>query len=264
MRRTFLISHPRRQTTLTEQCCVGGAIRWRSGQARGEARRARSDWRDRQARGISFRPACDAVRVRRHGVQSARHAVPLTFLRGYLPYPYGPFPVYGSSGEGHRSPDAEMFEVSRLRDIPIITLSQYDGRRAYPFELVDEIAVSSSRMRADELAGGFGAHFHGVRDSENASCRLRGERKAEGVPDDSRANLTKSRLVRHGRHRSSWHLSRGHMTPVYFGSALKGLACQSVAAIATPRAAAAPQAARPAPSSRPKIRPRFVFNVRRT
>ena len=80
-RRTFaIISHPDAgKTTLTEHLLLlGGAIHAAGRvKARGEARRAKSDWmKIEQERGISVTTRGDDVRISGRGVQSSGHAGP--------------------------------------------------------------------------------------------------------------------------------------------------------------------------------------------
>ena len=105
----------------------------------------------------------DDLRVRRHGVQSARHAGPRRFLRGYLPHADGGrFRGDGDRrGEGHRSPDAEI-----VRGLPSARhsdhhLHQQDGPGGARSVRAGRRnrRSAAARMRADELAGGFGAQF---------------------------------------------------------------------------------------------------------
>ena len=88
-RRTFaIISHPDAgKTTLTEKLLLlGGAIHAAGAvKARGEARRARSDWmKIERERGISVDLRGDDLRISRLHLQSAGHAGPRGFLRGHL------------------------------------------------------------------------------------------------------------------------------------------------------------------------------------
>ena len=80
-RRTFaIISHPDAgKTTLTEHLLLlGGAIHAAGRvKARGEARRAKSDWmKIEQERGISVTSRGDDLRISGRGVQPAGHAGP--------------------------------------------------------------------------------------------------------------------------------------------------------------------------------------------
>ena len=59
------------------------------------------------------------------------------------------------AAKGIEAQTRKLFEVCRLRDIPIITfINKMDREARDPFELLDEIADQlAARMRADELAG---------------------------------------------------------------------------------------------------------------
>jgi peptide chain release factor 3 len=58
----------------------------------------------------------------------------------------------------------KLFEVCRLRDIPIITfINKMDREAQDPFDLIDEIASKlAARSGAALLAGGFGQRFKGM------------------------------------------------------------------------------------------------------
>ena len=91
-RRTFaIISHPDAgKTTLTEHLLLlGGAIHAAGRvKARGEARRAKSDWmKIEQERGISVTSAVMTFEYDGCGVQSAGHAGPRGFFRRHLSHP---------------------------------------------------------------------------------------------------------------------------------------------------------------------------------
>ena len=80
-RRTFaIISHPDAgKTTLTEKLLLQGGAIHLAGEvkARGQARRARSDWmKIEQQRGISVHLQRDDLRAGRHHLQPARYAGP--------------------------------------------------------------------------------------------------------------------------------------------------------------------------------------------
>jgi peptide chain release factor 3 len=147
-RRTFaIISHPDAgKTTLTEQLLLlGGAIRM-AGQvkARGEARRARSDWmRIEQERGISVTTAVmtfefeDAVfnlldtPGHEDFSEDTYRTLTAVELRGQVI----------DAAKGIEAQTRKLFEICRLRDIPIMTfINKMDREARDPFELVDEIA----------------------------------------------------------------------------------------------------------------------------
>ena len=162
LRRTFaIISHPDAgKTTLTEKLLLfGGAIHLAGAvKARGEARRARSDWmKIEQQRGISV---TTSVMTFEYGgavfnlLDTPGHE---DFSRGHLPH--ADRRRFGGHGDrrrqGHRGADAQA-----VRGLPPARradhhLHQQDGPRgADPFELLDEIASTLALdVHADELAG---------------------------------------------------------------------------------------------------------------
>ncbi len=147
-RRTFaIISHPDAgKTTLTEKLLLfGGAIQLAGEvKARGERRRARSDWMAiERERGISVSSAVMTLRARRARLQPARHAGPPGFQRGHLPHAdRGRLRGDGASTrrKGIEAQTRKLFEVCRLRDVPIITfINKLDREGRDPFDLLDEI-----------------------------------------------------------------------------------------------------------------------------
>ena len=95
-----------------------------------------------QDRGISVATSRHDLRARRPGLQPARHAGPRGFLRGHLPHPdRGRRRGDGARRrQGHRGQTRKLFEVCRLRDIPIVTfVNKMDREARDPFELIDEI-----------------------------------------------------------------------------------------------------------------------------
>src|SRR5881398_2708487 len=149
-RRTFaIIAHPDAgKTTLTEKLLLfGGAIQMAGAvKARGEARRARSDWmKVERERGIS-------------GTASV-----MTFE--YAGCPFNLFDTPGhedfsedtyrtltavdsavmviDAAKGIEEQTKKLFEVCRLRDVPIITfVNKLDREARDPFDLLDEIEQS--------------------------------------------------------------------------------------------------------------------------
>ena len=90
-RRTFaIISHPDAgKTTLTEKLLLQGGAIHLAGEvkARGQARRARSDWmKIEQQRGISVTSSVMTFERAGDHLQPARHAGPRGFLRRHLPH----------------------------------------------------------------------------------------------------------------------------------------------------------------------------------
>src|SRR6266699_958476 len=146
-RRTFaIISHPDAgKTTLTEQLLLlGGAIRL-AGQvkARGEARRARSDWmKIEQERGISVTTAVMTFEFE----NAVFNLLDTPGHEDFSEDTYRTLTAADSAvmvidaAKGIESQTRKLFEVCRLRDIPILTfVNKMDRESRDPFELLDEI-----------------------------------------------------------------------------------------------------------------------------
>jgi peptide chain release factor 3 len=138
----------------------------------------------------------------------------------------------------------KLFEVCRLRDIPITTfINKMDREALDPFALLDEI---HSKLAMDTAPiywpAASGQRFAGMLDLEadefvpfrrleageegfgSAERQQRGDGDfLDGVSDDVRAELEEtSELAREGLPKFDLTAFReGHLTPVYFGSALR-------------------------------------------
>ncbi|MCG8692748.1 MAG: GTP-binding protein, partial [Minwuiales bacterium] len=147
-RRTFaIISHPDAgKTTLTEKLLLfGGAIQL-AGQvkARGERRRARSDWmKVERERGISVSASVmtyeydgctfNLLDTPGHEDFSEDTYRTLTAVDSAV--------MVIDGARGIEAQTRKLFEVCRLRDIPIITLvNKMDREAKDPFDLMDEIS----------------------------------------------------------------------------------------------------------------------------
>jgi len=257
-RRTFaIISHPDAgKTTLTEKLLLfGGAINL-AGQvrAKGERRTTRSDWmKIERERGISV-------------VTSV-----LTFEYGGLVFNLLDTPGHEDFSEdtyrtltavdsavmvidaakGIEARTRKLFEVCRLRDIPIITfINKMDRECRDPFDLMDEIEKTLALDTAPMTWPiGRGRDFIGTLDVASAAVRLTGAasgngRAAGAAPHDAmpgaaapmdvaaiaalNPNLDAAALgeefalVRDACKKFDLAAFReGHLTPVFFGSALK-------------------------------------------
>ena len=192
-RRTFaIISHPDAgKTTLTEQLLLlGGAIRL-AGQvkARGEARRARSDWmKIEQERGISVTTAVMTFEFE----DTVFNLLDTPGHEDFSEDTYRTLTAADSAvmvidaAKGIEAQTRKLFEVCRLRDIPIITfINKMDREARDPFELIDEIADQLQLECAPmNWPAGFGAQFpRRVRSwHATSSCRSKGAaRKDRGV-----------------------------------------------------------------------------------
>ena len=147
-RRTFaIISHPDAgKTTLTEKLLLfGGAIQLAGHvKARGERRRARSDWMEiEQQRGISV--TSSVMTFERGGI-----AFNLLDTPGHDDFSEDTYRTLTAvdaavmvidAAKGIESQTRKLFEVCRLRDIPIVTfINKIDREADDPFALLDEIA----------------------------------------------------------------------------------------------------------------------------
>ncbi len=133
----------------------------------------------------------------------------------------------------------KLFEVCRLRDIPIITfINKMDRESRDPFELLDEIektlALDAAPVtwpvgRGRDFMGTIDVATGGVRlldGDAGAAGRLRemtiAEIAALNPQLDAEAVSHELDLVRHACKRFDPRaFSEGHMTPIFFGSALK-------------------------------------------
>jgi peptide chain release factor 3 len=267
-RRTFaIISHPDAgKTTLTENLLLeAGAIR-AAGQVkvRGAARRARSDWmKIEQQRGISVTAAvmtftcdgitCNLLDTPGHEDFSEDTYRTLTAADSAI--------MVIDAAKGIEAQTLKLFEVCRLRNVPILTfVNKIDREGLDPFELMDEIA---SKLALDTAPmtwpAGMGGRLRGVCDPENdrfipydRSSRTAGhvtvplERMSEFMPHDEHAHVVEElQLAREGSPAFDLDLYRGgHMTPVYFGSALAKLGVRELlAAVAAHAPSPQPRAA---------------------
>src|SRR5215467_2951840 len=212
-RRTFaIISHPDAgKTTLTEKLLqFGGAIQM-AGQvrARGNQRRTRSDWLAiEQARGISV--TSSVMTFEQNGV-----VFNLLDTPGHADFSEDTYRTLSAvdaavmvidAAKGIESQTRKLFEVCRLRDIPIVTfINKMDREARDPFELMDEIADQLQLECAPmNWPAGSGLNFHGVYEFESStfvSFPQSEPRKAGDLsflPGDARSKLEEDiELVRH-------------------------------------------------------------------
>jgi peptide chain release factor 3 len=262
-RRTFaIISHPDAgKTTLTEHLLLlGGAIRM-AGQvkARGDARRARSDWmKIEQERGISVTSAVMTF-------EYADAIFNLLDTPGHEDFSEDTYRTLTAAdsavmvidaARGIESQTRKLFEVCRLRDIPIMTfINKMDREARDPFELMDEI---SDQLQLDcapmVWPAGMGLNFKGVYDllrDEFAvfGKNLRVPRAAlsEVLSEDLQAKLLEDIALAQGACPAfdADVYRTGHLTPVFFGSALKNFGVRELmSAVATYAPPPRPQASK--------------------
>src|SRR6201746_1897669 len=171
-RRTFaIISHPDAgKTTLTEHLLrAGGAIQMAGNvRAKGERRRARSDWMGiERDRGISVVTSVMTF-------EYAGCVFNLLDTPGHEDFSEGTYRTLTSvdsavmvidAAKGIEARTRKLFEICRLRDIPIITfINKMDRETRDPFDLLDEIektlALDTAPLtwtigRARSLAGAY-------------------------------------------------------------------------------------------------------------
>jgi peptide chain release factor 3 len=249
-RRTFaIISHPDAgKTTLTEKLLLfGGAIR-AAGEvkARGAARRARSDWmKIEQQRGISV--TSSVMTFEYNGLTFNLLDTP--GHEDFSEDTYRTLTAVDSAvmvidaGRGIEAQTRKLFEVCRLRSVPIITfINKVDREGLSPFELLDEVA---DKLALDvspmNWPAGMGSQFEGLYNFEQNRLSL--ATRFENAETSHDANLTGlddpmlgSALSPEAAHqlRENGELAQlgyaafdetayrnGDLTPVYFGSALK-------------------------------------------
>jgi peptide chain release factor 3 len=248
-RRTFaIISHPDAgKTTLTEKLLLfGGAIQLAGAvKAKGERRRARSDWmKVEQERGISV---TSAVMTYDYGP----HTFNLLDTPGHEDFSedtYRTLTAVDSAvmvldvAKGIETQTLKLFEVCRLRDMPIATfINKLDREGQDPFALLQEI---ESKLALDvspvSWPIGMGRDFLGCYDLLHDKLilmpRSKGEHigagvECQGLDDPKLDELLPAAAV--AKLREDVEMARalckpfdrqayleGHMTPVYFGSAL--------------------------------------------
>ena len=237
-RRTFaIISHPDAgKTTLTEKLLYfGGAIHLAGEvKARGQNRRARSDWmKIEQQRGISV--TSSVMTFERDGITFNLLDTP--GHEDFSEDTYRTLTAVDSAvmvidaAKGIEPQTRKLFEVCRLRSVPIITFVNKVDREGRPvFETLDEVADALALDVAPmSWPVGMGGVFEGVYDfatetiarPEGDSREFLGKRDAAAgaIPDEFAEEIE---LGREGYPAFDLEAYRnGDLTPVYFGSALK-------------------------------------------
>ncbi len=248
-RRTFaIISHPDAgKTTLTEKLLLfGGAIQLAGAvKARGEQRRARSDWmKVEQERGISVTASAmcfDYAGLTFNLLDTPGH-------EDFSEDTYRTLTAVDSAimvidaGKGIETQTRKLFEVCRLRDVPIITfVNKMDREGRDPFDLLDEIEQTLALdVTPASWPIGMGRSFLGCYDLMHDQLVLsaRGEKmtRDEGVtcqglddpkidellPDSAAETLRKEVEMARGlcKPLDVTAYREGHRTPVFFGSAI--------------------------------------------
>jgi len=248
-RRTFaIISHPDAgKTTLTEKLLLfGGAIQLAGAvKAKGELRRARSDWmKVEQERGISVTASvmtfewgdCTFNLLDTPGHQDFSEDTyrTLTAVDSAV--------MVIDAAKGIETQTRKLFEVCRLRNVPIITfVNKLDREGRDPFELMDEIERDLQlHVTPANWPVGMGSDFRGCYDLLRQELLLfdrgQGSRRVEPIAFHGLADPELEKHLPRGaldKLREEAHLvsslspefavdtyREGHLTPVFFGSAI--------------------------------------------
>lgn len=248
-RRTFaIISHPDAgKTTLTEKFLLfGGAIQM-AGQvrAKGEARRTRSDFmKMEQDRGISVSASAMSFDFRHYRFN-------LVDTPGHSDFSEDTYRTLTAvdaaimvidGAKGVESQTRKLFEVCRLRDLPILTFcNKMDRESRDTFEIIDEIQENLAiDVAPASWPIGMGRDFIGAYDLLHDRLEImdRADRNkvaetvqitglddpklADHVPadllDKLREEVAMARELLPAFDRQSF--LEGHMTPIWFGSAI--------------------------------------------
>ncbi|KRQ00714.1 peptide chain release factor 3 [Bradyrhizobium sp. DASA03076] len=245
-RRTFaIISHPDAgKTTLTEKLLLfGGAINL-AGQvkAKGERRNTRSDWmKIERERGISV--VTSVMTFEFEGL--VFNLLDTPGHEDFSEDTYRTLTAVDSAvmvidaAKGIEARTRKLFEVCRLRDIPIITfINKMDRESRDVFELLDEIektlALDTTPMtwpvgRGRDFLGTYDVIDGGVRLLEGGGAKTGAAQQIEiaelaklNANLDASAVKEELELVTEASKPFELEAFReGHLTPVYFGSALR-------------------------------------------
>jgi peptide chain release factor 3 len=228
-RRTFaIISHPDAgKTTLTERLLrAGGAIQLAGNvRAKGERRRTRSDWMGiERERGISVVTSVmtfeydnciyNLLDTPGHEDFSEDTYRTLTAVDSAV--------MVIDAAKGIEARTRKLFEICRLRDIPIITfVNKMDRESRDPFELLDEVASTLALDtspatwpvgRASDFVGTYDLHTRHLNLSQDLA-----QSDPRMVALGEELELVQAALPEFDLE----SFNAGHLTPVYFGSAMR-------------------------------------------
>ncbi len=249
-RRTFaIIAHPDAgKTTLTEKLLLfGGAIQMAGAvKARGDARRARSDWmKVERERGISVSASVMSFDY----ADCSFNLVDTPGHEDFSEDTYRTLTAVDSAvmvidaAKGIESQTRKLFEVCRLRDVPIATfINKMDREARDPFDLMSEIEEALALdVTPASWPIGMGREFKGcydlIRDQLILIDRVKGGAtltdsvQCKGLDDPKIAELIGDEFAQKLREDVAMvrglcppfdaeAYRAGHMTPVYFGSAV--------------------------------------------
>ncbi|RBM07161.1 peptide chain release factor 3 [Novacetimonas cocois] len=228
-RRTFaIISHPDAgKTTLTERILrAGGAIQMAGNvRAKGERRRTRSDWMGiERDRGISV---VTSVMTFEYG-DCIFNLLDTPGHEDFSEDTYRTLTAVDAAvmvidaAKGIEARTRKLFEICRLRDIPIVTfINKMDREAQDPFALLDEISSSLALDtspatwpvgRAGKFVGTYDLYrreLHTTEKLEQSDPRM--------IQLAEELELAQAALPEFDRE----SFNAGHLTPVFFGSAMK-------------------------------------------
>ncbi len=292
-RRTFaIISHPDAgKTTLTEKLLLfGGAIQLAGAvKARGEQRRAHSDWmKVERERGISVASSVMTFRYE----DNTFNLLDTPGHEDFSEDTYRTLTAVDSAimvldaAKGIETQTRKLFEVCRLRDMPITTfINKMDREARDPFDLLDEVEQNLALdVTPASWPIGMGRDFLGCYDLFEDRLILIGKGAKEGLPEvgercdglddpkletllpaDALATLREEVDMARGLCKpfDRQAFLEGHLTPVYFGSAINNFGVREllhgVSQMAPPP--------RPQPTSARQVQPvenkvsGFVFKI---
>ncbi len=256
-RRTFaIIAHPDAgKTTLTEKLLLfGGAIQMAGAvKARGDQRRARSDWmKVERERGISVTASVmtfdydgrtfNLLDTPGHEDFSEDTYRTLTAVDSAV--------MVIDGAKGIEAQTRKLFEVCRLRDVPIITfINKMDREARDPFDLMSEIEDGLQlHVTPGSWPIGMGRDFLGCYDLINDRLMLMDRTQGDvvstglechGLDDPRLDTLLPAHAI--ARLREEVGMARGlmpafdldvyrsgHLTPVFFGSAINNFGVQEL------------------------------------
>ncbi|GLS99621.1 peptide chain release factor 3 [Sphingobium jiangsuense] len=254
-RRTFaIISHPDAgKTTLTEKLLLEGGAIHLAGEvkARGANRRARSDWmKIEQQRGISVTSSVMTFeRADRDGNVIMFNLLDTPGHEDFSEDTYRTLTAVDSAvmvidaAKGIEPQTRKLFEVCRLRNVPIITfVNKVDREGRDPFALLDEVADALALdVCPMNWPVGMGGQFEGIFDFATGTLRQPSGPSKEyegksatfsGLDDPKLADAISAeglaRLREEGELAQAGYepfdlaaYRHGDLTPVFFGSALK-------------------------------------------
>jgi peptide chain release factor 3 len=242
-RRTFaIISHPDAgKTTLTEKLLYSAGAIHEAGEvrARGDRRRARSDWMQiEQQRGISV--TSSVMTFEKDGILFNLLDTP--GHQDFSEDTYRTLTAVDSAimvidaAKGIEAQTRKLFEVCRLRNIPIVTfVNKVDREGLSPFTLLDEIAETLQLdVSPRNWPVGMGGLFHGLYDLiDHRLLRPGGAALDVADLDDPKLDAALpadalERLREEGELAAAAYpefdlaaFRAGDLTPVFFGSALR-------------------------------------------